>query len=224
MLFTPKIVLFITGWSDLDKEEMAFYQSIDRKIVIFTHSTTFDYPITLLIQLCYSEINNDIFILMKPQMFEYLGSLWSKLGCIPSTRVEERNGQAVERICKVLNGREKFSLLLSPKGTVKKRNWRTGYYYLAQELNVPIIVVGLDYNKHKPVINKKIITVASKEIHVVQKEIIDLFQSINCLHPENEYIYKLSGNSNHVSLIKEDGLWFRICVVFLSILSTLYLI
>lgn len=47
---------------------------------------------------------------------------------------------------------DSFNLLICPKGTILKKKWRTGYYHIAKELNVPILVGGMDYNLKKVVL------------------------------------------------------------------------
>jgi 1-acyl-sn-glycerol-3-phosphate acyltransferase len=44
---------------------------------------------------------------------------------------------------------KKMNVIVTPEGTRKKvKKWRTGFYYLALEANVPIIPCYIDY-KHK---------------------------------------------------------------------------
>lgn len=48
--------------------------------------------------------------------------------------------------------KEKFILIISPEGTREANSWRSGYFYLAKDLCVPIIIAGLDYELQRPVI------------------------------------------------------------------------
>jgi 1-acyl-sn-glycerol-3-phosphate acyltransferase len=54
----------------------------------------------------------------------------------------------VDAIAKVFQKRETFRMAIAPEGTRKKvTEWRTGFYYIALQANVPIIPVAFDYGK-----------------------------------------------------------------------------
>lgn len=94
------------------------------------------------------ELLGNFNVLIKPQPFKYAGRLLRKIGGIPATKVDDKNGGSVKRIAKELEKKPEGSvLLISPKGSIVKREWRTGYYYLAKELGVPLMTVGLDFEK-----------------------------------------------------------------------------
>jgi 1-acyl-sn-glycerol-3-phosphate acyltransferase len=63
--------------------------------------------------------------------------------------LDRTSGQnKVQAIAKLFNGREEFRLALAPEGTRKKvKEWKTGFYYIAKEANVPIIMFTLDFAK-----------------------------------------------------------------------------
>jgi 1-acyl-sn-glycerol-3-phosphate acyltransferase len=75
------------------------------------------------------------------------------MGGAPIDRIPGQNN--VEAIADIFNNREEFRLGLAPEGTRKKVNtWKTGYYYIAQAANVPIIPVSFDYKTKTVTINQ----------------------------------------------------------------------
>ncbi len=66
------------------------------------------------------------------------------MGGAPLDRSKNKN--AVEHIASIFKQRATFRLAISPEGTRKKvSTWKTGFYYIAVEANVPIIPVAFDY-------------------------------------------------------------------------------
>ena len=59
----------------------------------------------------------------------------------------------VQTIAKLFENKEEFRLTLAPEGTRSKVDeWRTGFYYIAKQANVPIIMFTLDFgNKQNTV-------------------------------------------------------------------------
>lgn len=39
-------------------------------------------------------------------------------------------------------------LAISPEGSLGPKEWQTGFFYIARELQIPIIVFGIDFEKH----------------------------------------------------------------------------
>ena len=66
------------------------------------------------------------------------------LGGIP---IDRRASQGmIPRMVAEFGKRDRFLLVIAPEGTRKKvPRWKTGFYYIALEAQVPIFVVGLDY-------------------------------------------------------------------------------
>jgi 1-acyl-sn-glycerol-3-phosphate acyltransferase len=57
----------------------------------------------------------------------------------------------VDQVVKLFNENEEFAIALAPEGTRKKVNdLKTGFYFIAQKANVPIVPCLFDY-EHKTV-------------------------------------------------------------------------
>lgn len=142
--------------------------------------------------------------MVKPQPFKYLGFILRKFGAIPSTEFGVKNGGSVERIVEELKQQDKFALLISPKGTIINSNWRSGYYYIALELNAFLMAAGLDYEKKCILISKVIQNdkpLKEIEIHLKKK-----LTYIVPLYPEEEVFEIRKHNENKRSIISSNRL------------------
>ena len=76
-------------------------------------------------------------------MFPF-GWFFRALGGVPIDRHTKEN--KVEAIAKLFKDREEFRMTMAPEGTRKKVDkWRTGFYYIAKEAKVPIIMITFDF-------------------------------------------------------------------------------
>ncbi len=72
--------------------------------------------------------------------------LFRYFGGIPVDR--SMHHSFVEKMVEEFEKRERFILALSPEGTrspVKK--WKSGFYFIAKRLNIPVVLLGLDYRE-----------------------------------------------------------------------------
>lgn len=90
----------------------------------------------------------------KKELFKWpLGWYFRYMGGAPIDRTSGQN--KVEAIAAIFAGRDEFRLSLAPEGTRKKvATWKTGYYYIAQSANVPIIPVAFDYKTKTIILHK----------------------------------------------------------------------
>lgn len=81
----------------------------------------------------------------KDSLFKHgLAGLMRGLGGIPTDRSNPRG--AVGQMVELFRTRERLWLFLAPEGTRKPvPKWRTGFWHIAQEAGVPILLVGIDY-------------------------------------------------------------------------------
>lgn len=82
----------------------------------------------------------------KKELFKWpFGAYFRWMGGFPLDRTSGQN--KVEAIAAIFDEHEEFRLALAPEGTRKKVDkWKTGYYYIAQKANVPVIAVAFDYS------------------------------------------------------------------------------
>lgn len=92
----------------------------------------------------------DLTFFGKEELFRFpTGIFFRAIGGIGVDRFSNNN--VVDKAVELFNSREHFILGLSPEGTRKYvAEWRTGFYYIAMEAKVPIVMAYLDF-EHKVV-------------------------------------------------------------------------
>ncbi len=97
------------------------------------------------------------FLGKKELFWGIFGVILRKLGGFPVERGKNLN--QVDQVVKLYNEKESFHIALSPEGTRKKVNrLRTGFYHIAKNANIPIILVGLDFGIKKVVFGEPFYT------------------------------------------------------------------
>lgn len=77
-----------------------------------------------------------------------LGGLMKFLGGLGIDRSHSRD--AVQQAVDLINEREKIVLVISPEGTRRRTDhWKTGFYWIAYNAQVPIVCGFLDYGKRR---------------------------------------------------------------------------
>ena len=127
------------------------------------HTTNMDLFIG---KLFYGAIGRKTSFMMKKEWFFFpLGILFKAVGGIPVNR-----------------GRK--SSLVEQMATRKRNpNWKKGFYYIALKAQVPIVLIGIDYNT-KTVTSTKAI-MPSGDIEKDMREIKLYFKDFKGKHPEN---------------------------------------
>lgn len=128
----------VLGW----KLEGSFPDVPKCVVVVVPHTHWMDFLIGLMVR---KLIGVDIHYIGKKSLFEGpLGWFFRWTGGAPVDR--SKRSDTVGAVAQLFEEREEFRLALAPEGTRKKvENWKTGYYYIALEAKVPIVLVAFDY-------------------------------------------------------------------------------
>jgi 1-acyl-sn-glycerol-3-phosphate acyltransferase len=118
----------------------------------------------------------------KQELFKGItGILLRFFGGHPVDRSSKKN--RVDLAVDLLNAHPQFLLALSPEGTRKKvERLRTGFYFIAQKANVPIVMVAFDYLNREIRIAEPFYT--SNDEVADFKKIIDYFAPVQGKYPE----------------------------------------
>ena len=177
MWFFWKIVFFIMGW----KADKDFPHHIKKAIVIAgPHTSAWDFIIGVGFRSALRMKNGKF--LGKDALFKGpFGFIFHWLGVTPVDRFS-KNG-VVDQVVEKFNSSDSLLLGLSPEGTRKKVDQlRTGFYFMAQKANVPIIMMGLDYENKRITISEPFYTTNNQEEDF--KKIIRFFAPIKGKRPE----------------------------------------
>ncbi len=136
-----KFIYFkILGWQLLGS-----FPQLDKCVVIVVpHTSWVDFFLGLLVR---RVLNEDIHFIGKKSLFKPpFGWFFRWMGGAPIDRSKRLD--TVTAIAKIFKEKNKFRLALSPEGTRKKvSKWKTGFYYIAKEAKVPIVLVAFDFGK-----------------------------------------------------------------------------
>lgn len=121
----------------------------DQDKVILTaapHTSNWDYYHVLMAA---SNLNRKPFATVKDSLFVGpLGWILRLFGGIPINRSKSSN--MVQQLSSWISKEDRMLLLFTPEGTRNKSpHWRTGFYYVALEANVPVVCAYIDYRRKR---------------------------------------------------------------------------
>ncbi len=148
MLRLLYIIIFkLIGW----KIDGSFSPDLKKYIVaVAPHTSNWDFVIGVMAR-SIAKIQRAKF-LGKSSLFKFpWGWVFRWLGGYPVERSSPHD--MVHQVVRIFNRHEKFILAIAPEGTRKKvAKLKTGFYYIAVQAKVPILLVGFDYQRKKVVI------------------------------------------------------------------------
>ena len=139
LYFFCRVYLFITGWKTKGQ-----LPDVPKCVIIFhPHTSYVDNFMLAPIQAAYGFEGKWLAaekLFVNPILRRFL--LWG--GAIPVDR--SKNHNMVEQFVEEFNDAEYMVLGMAPKGTRQKRDfWRSGFYWIAMEADVPVVCMGIDY-------------------------------------------------------------------------------
>ena len=132
--------LKLTGWT-LDGQAPAGHPKC--VLIAAPHTSNWDLPYTLMVAFA---LRMNIHWMGKRQIFRWpFGGLMRWLGGIAVDRSQSTN--LVAASAKALRDAEgSVHLVVPPEGTRSQtRHWKTGFYWIAHEAGVPIVLAYMDY-------------------------------------------------------------------------------
>ena len=136
--FSKIIFLRLMGW----KIEGDFPSLNKFVVAVVPHTRNTDFIIGVLTR---AVVDQKISYVGKKELFNPLtGWFFRALGGTPINRNSTEN--KVYSIAKIFKEKEVFRMAIAPEGTRKKVDkWKTGFYYIAMEAEVPILLVNFNY-------------------------------------------------------------------------------
>jgi 1-acyl-sn-glycerol-3-phosphate acyltransferase len=134
------VLLKIIGWKAIGKE----LENPRFVLIGAPHTSNWDFPLMLLVVL---KLRLKVFWMGKHTLFPFpVGWLMKWLGGIPIDRSKSHN--VVTDTVRQYRENEDLIVLVPPEGTRKKvAKWKTGFYYIANNANVPILMGYVDAEK-----------------------------------------------------------------------------
>ncbi len=137
-----KAIIRISGW-----EIVGDVPSLDKAVYIAApHTSNWDGFWLLVAK---TALRLEARFLAKHTLFWWpLGAVLSWFGAIPIDR--SHGAEVVPQLVETFNKSDRFYLALAPEGTRKwMPHWKTGFYRIAVEADVPIVLGFIDYRSKK---------------------------------------------------------------------------
>ena len=143
IIWLSSIFCKLLGWTVDGKNLEGVKKAV---IIVIPHTSNWDFPIGLWIR---KALNKDIKFIAKDSLFKApFGGLFRSLGGYPVDRSGNLN--FVDSVVRIFNNHDEFLISLAPEGTRKKvEKLKTGFYYIALEAKVPIIMCKFDWKNRK---------------------------------------------------------------------------
>ncbi|WP_417344449.1 lysophospholipid acyltransferase family protein [Ferrimonas sp.] len=148
-------------------------------VIVGPHTSNWDFPLGMLAQWALGMSANFI---GKHQLFRWpTGWLFRALGGFPVNRGKQNN--LVSTAVELFATQDNFILALAPEGTRKPvSRWKTGFYHIARQAQVPIYCAGLDFKERRVVIRPPLM--AGENIVEDMNTILDFFRAIPGKYPQ----------------------------------------
>jgi 1-acyl-sn-glycerol-3-phosphate acyltransferase len=140
-------LLWITGWKIRGKFPYYLKKCV---VIVAPHTSAWDFILGLAVR---SKLRlGYLHFLGKKELFDGpFGFFFRWLGGIPVDRSSSHN--LVDQVVQKFKAEESFSLVLSPEGTRRKvERLHTGFYHIAQQAGVPLVMIGFDFGKKEVVV------------------------------------------------------------------------
>jgi 1-acyl-sn-glycerol-3-phosphate acyltransferase len=181
-----KFLLFLSGWKIVGK-----IPPVPKTVMIAApHTSNWDFYYTMVI---FSALGVKINFLGKKSLFRFpLGLLMRFFGGIPIDR--SKNNNFVSTAAEMIKQREKIILLVPVEGTrAYTEQWKSGFYYIAKEADVPISLGFLDYAKKEGGFFEDLFYPTGNYVEDLEK--IQLYyKDVQGKYPQNSTLYKKFGS------------------------------
>ncbi len=139
-----RLFLRWTGWT----VEGALPAHAHKAVLIAApHTSNWDLPYTLMVAFC---LDLQIYWMGKASIFAFpFGGVMRWLGGIAVDRSKNNNLVAASADA-IRTADGPVQLIVPPEGTRGKvREWKTGFYFIAQQAQVPIVLAYMDYERKR---------------------------------------------------------------------------
>jgi 1-acyl-sn-glycerol-3-phosphate acyltransferase len=173
--FLYKFFFSLLGWK-IDGDMPAEKKFI---IIVAPHTSNWDFMIGVAVR---SILRFKAKYLAKKELFRFpFGALFRWLGGVPVDRRKHSN--LVDAVAELFRQHDEFIIAVAPEGTRKQvSKWKTGFYFIALEAKVPIVMVSFDYKLKTVIINKPFYPTG--KIEEDMKFIFDFYRDKNGKYPK----------------------------------------
>ena len=171
-----KFVFFIFGWKATYKQEYKV-----PKCVMLAAPHTSNWDLVFALGVYWLEDINAKFLIKNTYTKSYFGFFFKWLGAIGVDRNKHNN--LVDYSVELFKKRKKLVLMVPAEGTRERvEKWKTGFYHIAKNANVPVSFGFLDYGKKLAGVGD--VYYLKGEFETDMQYIQDFYATIEGSHPE----------------------------------------
>ncbi|OQA09107.1 MAG: 1-acyl-sn-glycerol-3-phosphate acyltransferase [Bacteroidetes bacterium ADurb.Bin397] len=136
-----KLLFKLFGWKVNGAIPVSLKQYV---MIVAPHTSNWDFFVGLAAR---SILEIDTKYVAKKELFRFpFGWIFRSLGGFPVDR--SKNNNFVDAVADLFNEHDRFSICITPEGTRSYApKWKTGFYYIAQKANIPVVMVAFDYGR-----------------------------------------------------------------------------
>ncbi len=161
-----------------------------KSVIVMSHTSIYDFIFCSMIYHAFFKNKINIYFMMKDEF-----AVHAKEVCIrffPYTHVIPINNEAtssqnvVNQVVDELKKDDNYALCIAPEGTRKSvERIRSGFYYIAKELKVPVVYCGIDFAKK--IIQFEAPRKMGEDVNKEKTWFIEMCRKYTPLYPENCY-------------------------------------
>lgn len=162
-------------------------ENIKKSVMIGApHTSNWDFIYTM--AACHHmKISNPRFTIKQEWMKFPFNYILGPLGAIPINRTSKKPGEkrpnAVNVMVEHIKESDDIAMLITPEATRSPvKRWKTGFYQVATNADVPILLTYLDYKKREAGVGKIIYPAGDYKADL--REILDFYNEISPKYPE----------------------------------------
>ncbi len=172
-----ELLLYIMGWKPAG---VLPYHLKKYVIIVAPHTSGWDFIVGVLFRKAL-RLEKARYLGKKELFKPPFGFVFRWLGGYPVDRSQNKN--MVEEVVKIFDSHDEFGIALSPEGTRKRvERLKTGFYNIAKKANVPIVMVGLNFQNKQVVFSEPFVTTENQQADF--EHILKFFRPIKGKHPE----------------------------------------
>ena len=184
-----KLILQLAGYKIIDTTPKGVQNYQKAVMIAAPHTSNWDYVYTMA---GLYALDVPIKYLGKASLFKFpLGFLIKKLGGIPVKREQKNN--MVNDMAKMINESiEQMILIIPAEGTRSySKEWKSGFYHIAQTAGVPIILGFLDFAKKEVGFLDEFNPTGNyeKDLKIIQKKYVEITPKFPELNSLKEIIF-----------------------------------
>lgn len=175
-----KIIQFILfkiwGWKIIGNSPNHIKKHL---FVVAPHTSNWDFVLGIM---CRIILKINIRFIAKATLFRFpFGIFFRALGGYPIDR--SKKGNFVQFMVETFHQHEAFSVVITPEGTRSYNpDWKTGFYHIAKNANIPIVQAGFDYSKKIIIIFEPFYV--AEDVEATVKQLKDRAKTIKGRYPE----------------------------------------